>query len=497
MKFKGHVTGLSGTKSVSDLFAGSNQRIKLSLKGRVIPAFFFMLQTLNSLHIAIVTTIIMVIMDGIAYNNGREKRHFHTLEYWFCYLGYFTFSYLTQNYGHGIMAFSTFFWIWRTRTISNILQDVGGEKVGRPWHWILLTIFYGIGVFLYFAGADFAQYTSMAAAGNFIVGLDLINKTRISLSKKPSISPIHKLLLLTVFLIYFHQLNYPFLRLLSMASLGFFIVHLTTILMAVILPAVTIFDLQRDRHDVLENIIKDHAKQLTEQAKFSSLGEMTAGIVHEINNPLSIVIHRSSHLKSQVTRDKHDKEMLLRNLDQIEKTAERMGKIVNSLRKFSKNPEGETLQSVPVSTIIDDTLSYCNDRFYHANVILQVEPTPDIEIECKSVQISQVLLNLLNNSFDAIKNSENPWVKIDFNETPSHLQIKVIDSGLGIPASIRKKIMDPFFTTKAEGGTGLGLSISKQIMDAHQGRLFFDESSKNTAFVMEIPFRQDRNFYSM
>lgn len=398
---------------------------------------------------------------------------------------------MTGSMSAGVVAIPTLFWIWRTRTIRNILSDVGEIQLKKNWQMPLLLGCYGLSVIFYLSGLSFTYFTFPQALGNFIIGLYFINCTRTSLRKKGSFTPTHILLLVTVFVIYAHALNLPFLRYQNaFADLGFLIVLLTTILMAIVLPAVTIYELQRDQQKALEKIIKDRVKQLTEQAKFSALGEMTAGIVHEIKNPLSIIMHRSSHLRSQVIKDAADKEMLMRNLDQIEITTDRMVKIVNSLRKFSRDSTTNPLQVVAVATIIEDTLGYCSDRFYHANILLQVEPYPVCNIECKSVQISQVILNLFNNSFDAIKGSANPWVKVDFIEKEKSFQIRVTDSGTGIPSQVRKRIMEPFFTTKTEGGTGLGLSISREIVEAHHGIFFYDEASINTTFVVELPYHQ-------
>jgi signal transduction histidine kinase len=109
-------------------------------------------------------------------------------------------------------------------------------------------------------------------------------------------------------------------------------------------------------------------------------------------------------------------------------------------------------------------------------------------INCCRVQLSQVILNLLGNSFDAIENLEERWVEVRCEKNEQNLIIKLIDSGNGIPSAIKEKIFQPFFTTKEIGkGTGLGLSLSHSIIKNHQGIFSLDENMKNTCFVITLP----------
>ena len=109
-----------------------------------------------------------------------------------------------------------------------------------------------------------------------------------------------------------------------------------------------------------------------------------------------------------------------------------------------------------------------------------------------AAQISQVLLNILNNSSDAIALSENPWIEISFDfAKPGLTYVSITDSGHGIPVNIADRMMDPFFSTKEVGrGTGLGLSISRGIIEDHGGRLWYDRESPNTRFVIELPVEE-------
>ena len=114
-------------------------------------------------------------------------------------------------------------------------------------------------------------------------------------------------------------------------------------------------------------------------------------------------------------------------------------------------------------------------------------------VECREAEIGQVIVNLINNACDAVKDENQRWVKVEVCSNSEKVFIQVTDSGPGIPDDLKEKILKPFFTTKPVGqGTGLGLSITKSILDAHQGQLCLDENSKNTKFVVELPkYRKD------
>lgn len=106
----------------------------------------------------------------------------------------------------------------------------------------------------------------------------------------------------------------------------------------------------------------------------------------------------------------------------------------------------------------------------------------------RQAQIEQVLLNLLNNSFDAIQSTPDRWIHITARLENHRVLILVTDSGTGIPNDVQQKMLQPFFTTKEVGkGTGLGLSISKGIIEDHQGQLYYDPKNKNTCFVIDLP----------
>lgn len=243
----------------------------------------------------------------------------------------------------------------------------------------------------------------------------------------------------------------------------------------------------------IEALVQKQRLDIEATAKLSLLGEMAAGIAHEINNPLAILSGQVQMLSDRAHEGMVTQEVVLKACARLERMVERMSKTINGLKSFTRNDSSDPMEMTAVSKIVFDCLELVSDKFRMAGIPVTVSDVPsNIEIWCRGSQISQVLLNLLSNAFDAISNSENPWVKITFTREQNFLCFNVEDSGPGIPSHIRSKVLDPFFTTKEAGkGTGLGLSISKKIVEAHGGVLKIDADWPNTKFVVALPLCKD------
>lgn len=250
--------------------------------------------------------------------------------------------------------------------------------------------------------------------------------------------------------------------------------------------------------DITERIKSEKTLDLQKQklvasAKMSSLGEMASGIAHEINNPLMIIIGLCVRLKRFIERGELDHDVFVREVNKIESTSFRISKIINGLRAFTRNSENDQMNLISVNQIVEETLELCRQRFADHAIELRVDllESPDIKILSRPSQISQVLLNLLGNSFDAVEFLPEKWVEVKLVTSSKWLFIEVTDSGNGIPAHVVDKIMNPFFTTKEVGkGTGLGLSISQGIIDEHKGKLFYDAESSHTKFIVQLPLAE-------
>ncbi|MFZ3231208.1 MAG: ATP-binding protein [Pseudobdellovibrio sp.] len=228
--------------------------------------------------------------------------------------------------------------------------------------------------------------------------------------------------------------------------------------------------------------------QLTESSRLSSLGEMASGIAHEINNPLAIILGKSISLRKKIDAGLYDKELIQKDFTIIENTVDRIAKIIKGLLTYSRNAEKDPFEIASLSSIIENTLSLCEERLRLNSVQLRSNCASDIFIECRTAQISQLLMNLIINAFDAVNNLTDKWIDISVSVVTNKVKLTISDSGSGITADIVNKIMQPFFTTKEVGkGTGLGLSISKGIAETHNGTLEYDPKEKNTTFILILP----------
>ena len=225
-----------------------------------------------------------------------------------------------------------------------------------------------------------------------------------------------------------------------------------------------------------------------DNAKMAALGQMASGISHEINNPLFVVLNCASQITKLVQKDQIDKEKILLNTSRIENMSVRISKIIKGLKSFSRNSAQDPFEIVSIKSILEVTLEFCHARFDSHGVQLHIPQISQTLLKCRETQISQVLLNLLNNSFDAIQNRQEKWIEIQFKEEAQFLKISVIDSGEKIDPKILDRIMEPFFTTKSvDQGTGLGLSIAKGIIEEHGGTLQYNALAPHTTFEFTVP----------
>jgi PAS domain S-box-containing protein len=237
-----------------------------------------------------------------------------------------------------------------------------------------------------------------------------------------------------------------------------------------------------------EALIEEHRAKMLQSAKLSALGEMAGGVAHEINSPLTVISLSIDHLRDLVNDPKLDKESVERALDRIENTTFRIARIIKSLKTFCADGSAQPTTEILVRELIEDTLSFCSERFSNESVDLRVNEYPEVFIACRPVEISQVLLNLLNNAYDAVMTESDRWIKLEVEDKGNFVEISIADSGAGIPEEVQNRIMQPFFTTKPPGqGTGLGLSISRGIAESHQGELLLDKNSKHTRFILRLP----------
>jgi len=244
-----------------------------------------------------------------------------------------------------------------------------------------------------------------------------------------------------------------------------------------------------------EEQIKAQQALLEQASKMASLGEMSGGLAHEINNPLAIISLNAQIAKKNINKlnnmETIAKEIAL-PIEKIELMVDRISKIIKSLRALSRDGTHDSKSIISCSAVVEDTLVLCETKFKNSGIIVNKDINENLKIYCRETEISQVLLNILNNAFDAIMDTKNSnsdrVIEIKAFENSEHVQIGVSDTGIGVPIEIRDKIMNPYFTTKEIGqGSGIGLSISSNIMKNNGGSLKFDWSQKNTVVQLTLP----------
>lgn len=238
--------------------------------------------------------------------------------------------------------------------------------------------------------------------------------------------------------------------------------------------------------------LKKVQKSLVNQTKMASLGEMAAEIAHEVNNPLMIIQGKSQILLSKIKSQMFDIESCQKDLVQIETNCIRIDKIIKSLKSVTRKADLDPFEDISMLSLIDEAFQISFVRFSKKNISLVISCDSQIDVKsqisARSSEIVQVLVNLLNNSYDAIQDQKTGWAKINITSKKSFYLIEITDSGSEIIPDVVQKMMEPFFTTKAAGkGTGLGLSVSKQIIRNHGGELYYDPARPHTCFVFTLP----------
>lgn len=229
--------------------------------------------------------------------------------------------------------------------------------------------------------------------------------------------------------------------------------------------------------------------KLSQTTKLTALGEMAGGIAHEINNPLSIVKGFVDLMQKSLKRNQFDAATFSQYLERSSATLLRISRIVQSMRRISRDSSLDEMSPESVNAVVTDALDFTHEKFRDHNIAFSFVPAPEsVRVSCRPVEISQVLLNLLTNAFHAVVDATEKRVEVSVVVAPTTVSIRVADSGKGVSPANRQRIFQPFFTTKETGhGTGLGLSISQTIIRGHGGRLYLDEAAPLTTFVIELP----------
>lgn len=277
---------------------------------------------------------------------------------------------------------------------------------------------------------------------------------------------------------------------------------------------------KNELNNALDNL-KSAQSQLVHSEKMASLGQLTAGIAHEINNPINFISSGMNSMKMSIEsireildsygqleegadpkalieeikelKEDHEYEELMDELDDLVKDINygvtRTIEIVKGLRVFSRLDEEES-KPANINENIDATLTLLKNKTKNRIKVSKFYDEKMQQIECFPGQLNQVFMNILNNAIQAIpEERKDGEITIYTEEESNHVVIRLKDNGVGIPDEIQKRIWEPFFTTKPVGvGTGLGMSITFGIIEKHGGKIqLHSEVGKGTEFVITLP----------
>lgn len=221
------------------------------------------------------------------------------------------------------------------------------------------------------------------------------------------------------------------------------------------------------------NDLKETENQLIQSGKMSSLGQLSAGMIHEIGNPLNHS-NQALFLIKRRLKDHPEDGTINEAVDDIQDSIDRMKDLVKELREFS-HKRSEVLIEFPAREVIDVARRMLRKELSDTSTTLEVKIGPHLRIEGVKNQLVQVFVNLIHNAIQAMykaRTGRANLIVISASTEEDRVIISVRDNGPGIPDSLRSRIFDPFFTTKEVGeGTGLGLSICFRIIEAHRGTI--------------------------
>lgn len=246
-----------------------------------------------------------------------------------------------------------------------------------------------------------------------------------------------------------------------------------------------LIDLSEERKQSLERqkLIQESARV----SKLADIGQLAAGMAHELNNPLAIMSGYLEEIESQLKEPQIEISALAENFEPVHNAAKRMKKIVSSMLAKVRN-DSQTRAVVSLKKIVDETLIFLEQMLKTQSIELETKLDP-VPIFCDQVQIDQIVTNIISNACNALDGKATPRIRVATEVRNGKVQLSIWNNGDPIPESVQEKLFTPFFTTKAVGeGTGLGLYMGYQIMKAHQGELSFESAEgKGTTFFLTFP----------
>lgn len=224
---------------------------------------------------------------------------------------------------------------------------------------------------------------------------------------------------------------------------------------------------------------------LVQANKLASLGQITAGVAHEINQPLATIRVLADTATRQLEQKRGGRDLISANLARIVDMCERIGHITGELRTFSRKASGE-VEPVPLKDTIESSILLNESRLRENRVALDIAPIdPALSVMAGRVRLEQVLVNLLQNAFEALENTPQPQVRLRVEHSEDQVVVRLSDNGPGLPEAVMAQLFTPFVTTKPKG-LGLGLVIAHDILRDFGGRLSAETSPQGATFCLTL-----------
>lgn len=241
-----------------------------------------------------------------------------------------------------------------------------------------------------------------------------------------------------------------------------------------------------------ERLLRSKQSELVQAGKLTLLGQMAAGIIHELNQPLTAILTFGSNALTFLSRG--NMEVAKGNIQNINAAADHIGRILGQLKGFnSKNDR--LLEVVDLQQAAQSAALFLKTGGHGRAAQLVIEPSEPLQVLCEPVRLGQVLINLIRNALEAVRDAPVKTVRVRMEKQGGNAVLSVSDTGNGIPAEIKDRLFEPFFSTKASGkGLGLGLAISSSIVEAMNGRLEARNGVLGGAeFIVTLPLYESRN----
>lgn len=238
-----------------------------------------------------------------------------------------------------------------------------------------------------------------------------------------------------------------------------------------------------------EQDLRDKQEQLVQAGKLATLGELTTGVAHELNNPLNNIGLFIGNALDVIDLGRNDGDAIRRELQSASRQVRKATEIISHLRTFGRAAP-ISHESVPVNQVIERALSLMNEQLRLREIEVELRLSPENPtVSGNAIQLEQAFINLLSNARDALIASPRRRIVITSDVWPDAVSLSVSDTGPGIPAGLEQRIFDPFFTTKDVGkGTGLGLSITYGIVKDHEGSITVSNNLDGGAtFQIRLP----------